>query len=184
MGLSEVFTVVFSGVLVLATVANALFAYRLWRVNGELRDLQRFLDKQSRNPDLRVFIQNGWNYEPDSIISDNGPGTLETTATFDKWEGVLHLWNTGSSTILVTSWKLEAHPHSNKPRMWSPKGAFLVKAPITIPAHSVVQVRADISGYHCRTLLFNYSTVSTENRMIEVPLVSRSGFRHPGGSTR
>jgi len=178
MGISEALTVAFSGILVLATVANAFFACHLWRVNRELRDLQLFLDKQSRNPDLRVFVQNGWDYVGEQIVGDDGPGTQEIVRIFDEWQATLHLWNTGSSTILVTSWELEASPHSNSPRMWSPEGAFPMKPPIPVSAHSIIKLRADISGYHCRAIVFRYSTASTEGRTLKVPLVSRFGFQH------
>jgi len=186
MSAGEIITAVFTGLIFVATAAYVVYTQRLWRVSQrqhdtqtamqsiqrDLRALQLIAHKHANDPDLRAYGE--WEYSATPMYGDNGSGTKEIREVFEEWEAQLHLWNTGSSTILITDWTLDADEGSNRPRMWQPDVAIPLKPPIVVPAHSSVQVRADVSGRTCRRVFFHYETAASSGR--ELPIILRTRF--------
>lgn len=182
MSLGESLTLTFTGLLLVATSAYVAFSGLLWKVSqrqkdiqADLRTIQLLTHKYTRDPDLRAFGR--WDCKPEFSIGDSGPGTPKARDIFETWESTLHLWNTGSSTILVTDWTLEARPHSNEPAMMEPGGS-VVYPPVVIPAQSSVCLFARIGGRKCRRLLVHYNTSASSGRVLPIPLISRFGYQN------
>lgn len=181
MPLSDSLTLTFTGLLLVATSVYVFFTRLLWKVSQQQKELQADLhalgvmtNKHTLDPDLRVYCN--WHCEVIQGTQSDGPGTPETPVFHEIWESILHLWNTGGSTILVTNWSLEAAAVGNHPRMTD--GGFPKSPPIVVPAHSYVCLHADTSGFQCRRLLITYDTSSSTGRELSVPLTTRYGHQN------
>jgi hypothetical protein len=177
----ESLSLAFTGLLFVATSVYVVFTGLLWKVTQRQTDMQAKLhdiaimtSKHTQDPDLRVYCN--WDLEVMHGTASNGPGTPTTPLTHEIWRGFLHLWNTGSSTILVTGWSLEAAEVGNPPRITDV--GIPQNPPIAVPAHSCVHLQADTSGFQCRTLLITYDTSSSTDRDLRVPLRTRFGFQN------
>lgn len=175
MPLHDSLTLTFTGLLVVATAVYVIFTGLLWRVTRRQSDMQADLRaisivtrKHSQDPDLRVYCN--WKCEPIFGTTSSGPVTHEI------WRGLLHLWNTGSSTILVTGWSLEAAEAGSPPRISD--GGFPISPPIVVAAHTCVHYNADITGTECRMLIITYDTSSSTGRELRVPLRTRFGHQN------
>jgi len=181
MSLGESLALTFTGLLFVATSVYVVFTGLLWKVTQRQKDMQAKLhdiaimtSKHTQDPDLRVYCN--WDCDLMHGTTSNGPGTPTTPVTHEVWKGLLHLWNTGSSTILVTGWSLEAGAVGNPPRITD--GGFQVNPPIVVPAHSCVHLHADTSGSQCRMLLITYDTSSSTGRELRVPLRTHFGYQN------
>jgi hypothetical protein len=183
MSLSESLTVTFTGLLCLATIIYVIFTRLLWKVSqaqksiqSDLRDLQLLTQKHTLNPELRAYC--GWDCDCSPVTQSNGPGTPKTHKIYEIWKTSLHLWNTGSSTILVTDWSLEAGSSGQKPQMRRPEGGFTIKPPIAVPAHSSVQLQAEATGFECRMLRVSYDTCAVVGKVLPIPLKTSFGYQN------
>jgi len=162
----------------LVSLLLVTFTGLLLRVNKDLRDIQFMIRKTTYNPDLRAHAVDGWKCKVERLVGDDGPGTKETVERHEDWKTELVLWNTGDSTILVVDWDIDAFASNYKPRFWQVDAAILIKPPVAVEGHSIVRVRADLSGIRCRSLYVFYSTSKHQLRRLIVPLTRTWGYNY------
>lgn len=162
--------------ILLASILLAVFTALLWRVNQSLRDLQVEVRKTTVNPDLRAYAVGGWKCEVVRLEGDDGPGTKKSVEIYEDWESELVLWNTGTGSLLVVDWDIDAFASNYKPRLWQVDARLPVKPPLVIPGGSTRRVRADLSGIRCKALYVFYSTSKYQLRRLIIPLTHTWGY--------
>jgi hypothetical protein len=161
----------------LASILMAVFTALLWRVNRDLRDLQVTVRKSTDNPDLRAYAVGGWKCDVMRLERDDGPGKKKTVEMHERWESELVLWNTGTGSLLVVDWAIDAFS-GTKPDLSQVDNRIPIAPPLVIPGGSAVRVRAYLSGVRCKSLYLFYSTSKHQLRRLVVSLTPIWGFNH------
>lgn len=142
-----------------ASVLMVVVSVLLFCVNRSLLHLHRLSHKNTLDPDLRAFDR--WHVGSPVFVLE---GRLH-----EAWEGDIHLWNTGASTVLVTGWEAIADGRATV-RLWKEYPGNVTDPPIAIPPHSEVHVRVSLDGVRVKGICVKYQTAGNPRRELFIPV--------------